>query len=221
MSILSEIEFFQLFPRNPTTLPAASVADLKPTESPNIHWPSEDSDPLASGWLNFGDSENFNERQRPSPGSSTLPVPSDDQDTIWIKDLINVGEDDDHQYVLLLINFLHCKFLWKSPSTSSGASQSSQKSPAGGQWPWEVEKNYIRRRIGGKLCYRCKLCSDRGVEKITQRKGDLRRHLMSYAHSPKSFICPSCSHSYTRPDALKRHPCRAKATKALPEATGT
>ena len=101
MSILSETEFFQLFPENPTSLPATSVAYPKP------HWPSgsDYSESLtkssfASGWFIQGsDSE-----------SSTVPSASDSRDTVWIKDLVE-DDDSDEEYVLLLINFLRCNFL--------------------------------------------------------------------------------------------------------------
>ena len=117
----SDSEYQQLFPcqwnSTPTSLPETSnsvtVADLRPSasgESPNTYWPldaadSDDSESL--GWLNFANGENEPQRR----GCSS---PNHDDTTVWTEELRSDSDEDDsddHEYVLLLINLLHCKFL--------------------------------------------------------------------------------------------------------------
>jgi hypothetical protein len=74
---------------------------------------------------------------------------------------------------------------------------------------WEpVDESYSRRKTNNRSQYRCTLCLEKnGKLHLSNREGDMARHLQSLMHTPKSFFCPNsgCSSTFTRQDALKRH----------------
>ena len=143
-------------------------------------------------------------------------------------------EDDDHEYVLLLINFLHCKCLWKSPSTSSGAfticSQSHRSAIELGVTRRPVAVGTSRRELHKKknrewIIFRNSCINTNCAWVLVWRNSLTKKEIWEgiwclRLTAPKSPICRSCLvKSYTRPDSLKRH--KRTCTKALPEATGT
>ena len=60
---------------------------------------------------------------------------------------------------------------------------------------------------GFKYRYRCDLCYDNNKKHVCDKEGDMKRHLQSIDHSPKSFTCTNsgCGKAFTRKDGLKRH----------------
>ena len=73
---------------------------------------------------------------------------------------------------------------------------------------WEhVEESYSRLNTERGVKFRCNLCFNNNVKKFCDREGDMKRHLQSLKHKPKSFSCPDrgCLKTFTRMDALKRH----------------
>ena len=73
---------------------------------------------------------------------------------------------------------------------------------------WEhVEESYSRLNTERGVKFRCDLCLNNNVKKFCDREGDMKRHLQSSKHKPKSFSCPDrgCLKTFTRMDALKRH----------------
>ena len=58
--------------------------------------------------------------------------------------------------------------------------------------------NFARESNGG---YRCLKCGHH-----TRSRGDMKRHLESMLHQPKTYMClPECHSTFTRKDSLKRH----------------
>jgi hypothetical protein len=73
---------------------------------------------------------------------------------------------------------------------------------------WEpVDECYSRQKTKGGSRYRCTLCLKNNEKHTCDREGDMKRHLQSLKHTPKSFTCPNpgCASLFTRSDARKRH----------------
>jgi hypothetical protein len=73
---------------------------------------------------------------------------------------------------------------------------------------WEsVNECYSRQKKKSGSRYRCTLCLKNNEKHISDREGDMKRHLQSSKHSPKKFPCTKsgCQRVYTRPDSQKRH----------------
>ena len=164
MSILSETEFFQLFPENPTSLPATSVA------YPKTHWPSgsDYSESLtessfSSGWF-IQDSENEQRRGSDSE-SSTVPSASDSRDTVWIKDLVE-DDDSDKEYVLIFCVatfYEHLPLQIQNQENSESAAQQqvqAQSHPAAREEENSSPGRAVTRRPGAVVGCKRKLLSE-------------------------------------------------------------
>ena len=92
----------------------------------------------------------------------------------------------------------------EEPATSSSSSR-WERVEARETLPYSRQTRKGTR--GFKYRYRCDLCYDNNKKHICDKEGDMKRHIQSLKHSPKSFPCPNpgCVKAFTRKDGLARH----------------